>query len=54
MAQLFRLNGTKRFITNAPEAGLLAVMARSNQKEVGAKGITAFLVEAHRREAGQD
>lgn len=42
----FILNGTKRFVTNAPEAGLFTVMARSNPKEVGAKGITAFLVEA--------
>lgn len=42
----FVLNGTKRFITNAPEAGLFTVMARSNPEETGAKGITAFLVEA--------
>src|SRR3990172_5351916 len=42
----FVLNGTKRFITNAPEAGLFTVMARSNPDEAGAKGITAFLVEA--------
>ena len=42
----FVLNGTKRFITNAPEAGLFTVMARSDANEAGAKGITAFLVEA--------
>ncbi len=42
----FILNGTKRFITNAPEAGVFTVMARSKPEEVGAKGITAFLVEA--------
>ena len=42
----FVLNGTKRFITNAPEAGLFTVMARSDPKEAGAKGVTAFLVEA--------
>lgn len=42
----FVLNGTKRFITNAPEAGLFTVMARSDPEEAGAKGITAFLVEA--------
>jgi len=42
----FILNGTKRFITNAPEAGLFTVLARSDPKEAGAKGITAFLVEA--------
>ncbi len=42
----FVLNGTKRFITNAPEAGLFTVMARSNPDESGARGVTAFLVEA--------
>jgi acyl-CoA dehydrogenase len=40
------LNGTKRFITNAPEAGLFTVMARTNPEEKGASGISAFLVEA--------
>jgi acyl-CoA dehydrogenase len=40
------LNGTKRFITNAPEAGVFTVMARSNPAEKGAGGISAFLVEA--------
>jgi acyl-CoA dehydrogenase len=40
------LNGTKRFITNAPEAGVFTVMARSNPEEKGAGGISAFLVEA--------
>ena len=40
------LNGTKRFITNAPEAGLFTVMARTNPAEPGAHGISAFLVEA--------
>ena len=39
------LNGTKRFITNAPEAGLFTVMARTNPEEKGASGISAFLVE---------
>jgi acyl-CoA dehydrogenase len=42
----FVLNGTKRFITNAPEAGVFTVMARSDPNESGAKGVTAFLVEA--------
>ena len=42
----FILSGTKRFITNAPEAGLFTVMARSDPKAEGAKGVTAFLVEA--------
>ncbi len=40
------LNGTKRFITNAPQAGLFTVMARSNPEDKGAGGISAFLVEA--------
>lgn len=40
------LNGTKRFITNAPHAGLFTVMARTNPQELGAKGVSAFLVEA--------
>jgi acyl-CoA dehydrogenase len=38
------LKGTKRFITNAPEAGLFTVMARTGGE--GAGGISAFLVEA--------
>jgi len=43
---LFVLNGTKRFITNAPQAGLFTVMARTGVKDSGARGVTAFLVEA--------
>jgi len=39
------LNGTKRFITNAPEAGLFTVMARTDPETKGAGGISAFLVE---------
>jgi len=39
------LNGTKRFITNAPEAGLFTVFARTNPEDKGAGGISAFLVE---------
>jgi acyl-CoA dehydrogenase len=39
------LNGTKRWITNAPEAGLFTVMARTDPDEKGAAGISAFLVE---------
>ena len=38
------LNGTKRYITNAPRAGLLTVMARSEPDRKGAAGISAFLV----------
>jgi len=39
------LNGTKRFITNAPEAGIFTVMARTNPADRGAGGISAFIVE---------
>jgi len=39
------INGTKRFITNAPEAGLYTVFARTGPKETGADGISAFVVE---------
>lgn len=40
------LNGTKRFITNAPEAGIFTVMARTNPNDKSASGISAFIVEA--------
>ena len=40
------LNGTKRYITNAPEAGIFTVMARTDPSIKGAAGISAFLVEA--------
>ena len=39
------LNGTKRFITNAPEAGIFTVMARTDAAIAGAGGISAFIVE---------
>ena len=39
------INGTKRFITNAPEAGVFTVMARTNPDVKGARGISAFIVE---------
>ncbi len=42
----FVLNGTKRYITNAPEAGLFTVMARTNPAIAGAAGVSAFLVPA--------
>jgi acyl-CoA dehydrogenase len=38
------VNGTKRFITNAPEAGIYTVMARTDPANKGAGGISAFLV----------
>jgi acyl-CoA dehydrogenase len=39
------LNGTKRYITNAPEAGLYTVMARTDPGDKSAHGISALLVE---------
>ena len=39
------LNGTKRYITNAPEAGIFTVMARTAPDKRGAGGISAFIVE---------
>jgi acyl-CoA dehydrogenase len=39
------LNGTKRFITNAPEAGIFTVMARTDAQAKGAGAISAFVVE---------
>ena len=39
------INGTKRFITNAPHAGIYTVMARTNPDIKGAGGISAFIVE---------
>ena len=38
------LNGTKRFITNAPEAGIYTVMARTSDAK-GASSISALIVE---------
>ena len=39
------INGTKRYITNAPEASLFTVFARTAPKADGVKGISALLVE---------
>jgi acyl-CoA dehydrogenase len=39
------LNGTKRFITNAPEAGLFTVFARTDPASKDGSGVSAFLVE---------
>ena len=41
------INGTKRFITNAPHAGVFTVLARTNPQEKGAAGVSAFIVEAN-------
>jgi len=43
----FVLNGTKRYITNAPRAQVFTVFARTNPAESGARGVTAFLVDAN-------
>ncbi|MEK0434131.1 MAG: hypothetical protein RL369_180 [Pseudomonadota bacterium] len=44
--EVYVLNGTKRYITNAPEAGIFTVMARTDPEVKGAGGISAFLVES--------
>ena len=40
------INGTKRYITNAPHAGIFTLMARTDPKDKGAGGVSAFIVEA--------
>jgi acyl-CoA dehydrogenase len=40
------LNGTKRYITNAPIADLFVVFARSDPAEKGGRGISSFVVDA--------
>jgi acyl-CoA dehydrogenase len=42
----FVVNGTKRYITNAPHAGIFTLMARTNPDDKGAGGVSAFIVEA--------
>jgi acyl-CoA dehydrogenase len=39
------INGTKRFTTNSPHAGIFTVFARTAPREAGIAGISAFLVE---------
>ena len=41
----YLLNGSKRYITLAPIAGLFTVLARSDDRQRGAAGISAFLLE---------
>lgn len=41
----YLVNGTKRFITNAPLAGMFTLMARTDTNNKGAGGVTAFIVE---------
>lgn len=40
------INGTKRYITNAPEADVFVVMARTDPEIKGSAGVSAFIVEA--------
>jgi acyl-CoA dehydrogenase len=40
----FLINGTKRYITNAPIADLFTVFARTNPLDLSYKGISAFLI----------
>ncbi len=41
--EVYRLSGTKRYITNADKAQLFTVMARTGEEQ-GARGVSAFLV----------
>jgi len=41
------INGTKRFITNAPHADVFVVTARTGSEEAGARGVSSFLVPAN-------
>ena len=42
----YRINGTKRFITNAPRASVFTLMARTEADVKGAGGISAFILPA--------
>jgi acyl-CoA dehydrogenase len=42
----FVINGTKRYITNAPEAGVFTVFARTDPASRDARGVSAFVVDA--------
>jgi len=43
---VYVVNGSKRFITNAPQAGVFTLMARTDPADRGAGGISAFVVDA--------
>jgi acyl-CoA dehydrogenase len=45
-ADHYIINGSKRYITNAPQAGIFTLMARTNPADKGAGGVSAFIVEA--------
>ena len=40
------VNGSKRYITNAPQAGMFTLMARTNPADKGAGGVSAFILDA--------
>ncbi|MFL1454191.1 acyl-CoA dehydrogenase family protein [Marinobacter sp. GN3S48] len=40
------INGSKRYITNAPRAGVFTVMVRTGSVEDGGRGVSAFLVDS--------
>jgi acyl-CoA dehydrogenase len=42
----YLVNGSKRYITNAPTAGLFTLMARTDPANKGAGGVSAFIVDA--------
>jgi len=41
------INGEKRYITNAPQADVFLTMARTDPNAMGARGISAFLVDGN-------
>jgi acyl-CoA dehydrogenase len=45
--QQWRINGTKRYITNAPIAELFTVFARTDPDDLSHRGISAFLIPRH-------
>jgi acyl-CoA dehydrogenase len=42
---VYLLNGAKRYITNAPQAGIFTVMARTDSASKDAGGVSAFIIE---------
>lgn len=43
---VYVVNGTKRYITNAPQSSIFTLMARTNPQDKGAGGVSAFIVDA--------
>lgn len=44
-ADHYLINGTKRYVTNGPLAGLFTVFARTDPATTDSRGVTAFLIE---------